>query len=255
MTVHPGAPPFGWDAEGAGTCKRSGLPLPPRAMWVRSADEVILGFDHYCFWIRRPIGLQNRKFFVLFLCWSCLLCMVGAFAMMEDATVLIDSGLSQIKKISHPYSYSELLAGETIGSVSQFQLKLCRLLVVSFESSRIVEALLPLLTSVIMSQDLFDFWRRCFVFVLLVADVVVGTLLLVFGVWHITLAARGRTTLDVSDDRYDVGWLANLRQVFGVNIFLWPFPLQGSGPSVDGLFYPEREDCRLVSRVHYHGRS
>ena len=59
-------------------CPRTGQLLPPRARHVRRAGAVILGFDHYCFWLGTAIGLHNRKYFVLFVCWSAVFCLVGA---------------------------------------------------------------------------------------------------------------------------------------------------------------------------------
>lgn len=112
-------------------CPRTSLQQPERAVWVANAGEMVLGLDHYCFWIGRPIGamhaslhpappasfcsplptphptppapsdrsptaaakphtptgrlnnppppgLRNRKFFILFLAYSSLLCAAGA---------------------------------------------------------------------------------------------------------------------------------------------------------------------------------
>ena len=63
--------------EEATTCPRTGQLLPPRARHLRRSGAVILGFDHYCFWLGTPIGLHNRKYFVLFVCWSAVFCFMG----------------------------------------------------------------------------------------------------------------------------------------------------------------------------------
>ena len=42
--------------EAATVCHRTGQLLPPRARYVRHSGHVVLGFDHYCFWLGSPVG-------------------------------------------------------------------------------------------------------------------------------------------------------------------------------------------------------
>ena len=50
----------------ASVCPRSGKLVPPGGLYVRRAGEsVILGFDHYCFWLGAPVGLRNRRHLTL----------------------------------------------------------------------------------------------------------------------------------------------------------------------------------------------
>ena len=82
QATDPGYAPQNWrethDGAGAYVCKRTGEVLPPRAMYVRRAGGVVLGLDHYCYWLGTPVGWGNRKFFVLFVCYSALFCAMGS---------------------------------------------------------------------------------------------------------------------------------------------------------------------------------
>ena len=55
------------------SCKRSGLLQPARGAFVSHEGKVVLALDHYCFWLGTTIGLRNRKYFLLFLLYSCAL--------------------------------------------------------------------------------------------------------------------------------------------------------------------------------------
>jgi hypothetical protein len=73
MFTPPLEPPQQWyDAGMPGEAdKRTGRSLPPRAYIFN--DQIVLGFDHYCGWLGSPIGLHNRKQFVLLLFYGALL--------------------------------------------------------------------------------------------------------------------------------------------------------------------------------------
>ena len=46
---------------------------PARGAFVSHEGKVVLALDHYCFWLGTTIGLRNRKYFLLFLLYSCAL--------------------------------------------------------------------------------------------------------------------------------------------------------------------------------------
>ena len=70
-------PRQGWPRVST-TCERSHELLPPRARFVGRVGEVILGLDHYCFYIGGPVGHRNRAHFLQFLAYAVLLCLFGA---------------------------------------------------------------------------------------------------------------------------------------------------------------------------------
>ena len=85
QVVNPGMATEAWTAGAlagehhATVCKRSGELLPERATYVRRAGGVVLGLDHFCGWLGTPVGLYNRKLFILFVSYSFLFCVVGFF--------------------------------------------------------------------------------------------------------------------------------------------------------------------------------
>ena len=73
-------------------------------------------------------------------------------------------------------------------------------------------------------------------------DAIAAVALLLFAGYHVYLVLYNKTTLGSDDEeahRFHVGWHANWCQVFGTQWSLWLLPLLGSGPSVDGLDWPE----------------
>ena len=187
------------------TCKRTGLLLPPRSrMWH---DEMILGFDHYCGWLGVPIGLHNRKAFVLFLGYGCLLTAVSAALLAYDLSkqrhLLEDSGVDP--------SRSSFLS-----DIGLF-LSPGYLLLVLFQ-----------LAGRVSLEGYTAF-----------VDLVVAALLLAFATYNMRLVLRNATTIDPRPSRYDVGRAANVRQVFGRKAALWWLPLEGE-PTVDGVDWPQQ---------------
>ena len=52
----------------------------------RISGKVILGLDHYCYWLGTPIGAHNRKAFVLFVAYSALFLVIGAAHSLHELT-------------------------------------------------------------------------------------------------------------------------------------------------------------------------
>ena len=73
-------------------------------------------------------------------------------------------------------------------------------------------------------------------------------LLGLFGGWHVWLVLRNRTTLAPNERRYDVGLVANVRQVMGRQAALWLLPIEGAGPTVDGIHWPLSPDADKHAR-------
>ena len=75
----------------------------------------------------------------------------------------------------------------------------------------------------------------------------VAFLMTTFLKFHIKLASENKTTIESLDKQgaefkspYDIGRSENLKQIFGINPYLWPFPIFcGSGkPIGDGIYWP-----------------
>ena len=84
-------------------------------------------------------------------------------------------------------------------------------------------------------------WLFCS-FVVAAIDGIAALLLLLFAGYHVSLVLTNRTSLGGDEeeaDRFHVGWHGNWCQVFGTRRALWLLPLLGSGPSADGLEWPE----------------
>jgi hypothetical protein len=82
-----------------------------------------------------------------------------------------------------------------------------------------------------------------------VFDSAAGLILGYFAAWHALLALRNATTLAPTERRWDVGRRRNWEQVFGRRPALWPLPLLGQGPAVDGLSWPLNPACKEVEGV------
>lgn len=225
----PGTLPPDWESQAASgveaaiVCPRTGRLVPPRSMYVRRAGAVILGIDHYCAWLGTPVGLCNRKLFILFVGYSALFCSIGA-----------------------GYSAFELFWAHPV------RLGLPSLLAAIREEGRrrlgLPDVRAGLLTIYSWSTALYsasgprDNGGQTYLLMVIgctVLNAVAGFLLSCLTLHQLMMVLFNRTTLMPADARYDVGFAANWAQVFGSNPLLWLLPIMGDGPGCDGLHYPE----------------
>ncbi|KAL1511329.1 hypothetical protein AB1Y20_006134 [Prymnesium parvum] len=203
MLTPPGAVPESWCGD---------MPLPPRARFVRRHGEAVLAFDHFCFWLGVPIGLRNRKPFVLYLCYSALL-VLFALCLVAYELRRISGGLTWRPSTT---TRADLAGGASLG------------------------VLLGSLKLVFLSLDEQTQEWAVWCFCLAVVDLIGVGLLVPFAAFHLQLVLYNRTSLGGDEAyRYDIGWAANWRQVFGARRSLWLLPIIGDGPTVDGLHWPE----------------
>jgi palmitoyltransferase len=77
MCLDPGTAPQQWveeheEDESLQRCRKSNLPKPPRAHYCSVTRRLVLNMDHFCPWVVNTVGFYNRKFFVLFLLYTCV---------------------------------------------------------------------------------------------------------------------------------------------------------------------------------------
>lgn len=71
---------FSTEGSSVNYCTKSNLFKPPRAHFCRMSERLILNMDHFCPWIGNTVGFCNRKFFILFLFYTCLTCSFAAIS-------------------------------------------------------------------------------------------------------------------------------------------------------------------------------
>jgi len=211
----------------ATTCKRTGRLLPPRARYVRRTGTVVIGLDHYCFWLGKPIGLFNRKFFVLFVAYSALFCAMGS---------------------AHSWYELLVLAPARLGAAPPPPLQLGRSVRAPVSAARACWSWLQALHG-----RASDAGHGGYLLALLATTLInpAGAVLLgMMALTQLLLVAYNRTSLEPDDDRYDVGVAANWRQVFGRSCWALPVrPQRGAAqPEADGLSWPTNPKGSQTSR-------
>jgi len=231
VTTHPGSVPEAWRAaalEGNELCvlhHSTGEPVPPRGRYYRRYGETLLAFDHHCWWIGRPIGLLNRKFFVLFVLYAASL---SGFGMVVSASDLKETlalpgtngSMSDTLALLSPFAFG------AIGGPMQA----------------------AMVGMAISHMEANEITRLVALYFLSVLDLVACLLLGLFGLWHVRMVRRNTLTVGVGPEeaRYDQGVAANIRQVFGRQRWLWCLPVWlDDAPSVadgrlDGIHWPTR---------------
>ena len=235
--------------ESSTVCPRTGQLLPPRSRYVRRADAVVLGFDHYCFWLGTPIGLHNRKHFILFISYSAAFCVMGSAHSLYELIYALPARMRwpafpwHIERPlvwRHPtdpswsallYAGLEWLSGGAHGRHGWFV-------------GLFVRAAQP---------DGPGLWYTCGLFASALINPVLGCFLLGFSLFQIWIVLHNRTSLDV-DDRYDVGYSQNWRQVFGGNWWLWSLPVDAAQRDVPWIGYLWPLNPSATVGLSRHGR-
>lgn len=251
--LDPGMASSEWDERARNgelsstVCKRTGKLLPARALYVRRANGVVLGVDHFCGWTGTVVGLRNRKLFVLFVCYSAIFCAMGTahsayalFCSLPEQVAALDVAVDDAssewsrcrERLRLPLALQNAFAQRSLGSIIWESLAACH---VAFAG------LLHLLGHARRAGHL--------VYAMLLAATVPANLLsaILLGslaIEHLRLISRNRTTLDPTNRMYDVGLWQNWRQWFGPQVLLWPLPVPASVGS-DGYQWPLNPKRRI----------
>lgn len=58
-----------------------GYVKPPHAHYSKVTQRMVLGYDHFCIWVGNDIGLMNFRYFIQFLFWTLISCMLSLSCM------------------------------------------------------------------------------------------------------------------------------------------------------------------------------
>jgi len=60
-------------------CPECKLPKPARSKHCRICNRCVARFDHHCIWLNNCVGINNTRWFIIFLLHHAMLCLYGAF--------------------------------------------------------------------------------------------------------------------------------------------------------------------------------
>ena len=217
----------------ARVCERSGELLPERAMFVRRAGGVVLGLDHFCGWLGTPVGLYNRKLFILFVSYSFLFCVMGFFHSLYALLCSLPDSLLP------PPPTPQTCAHLSVPDALRHALSQYRVTSIVWESGAACHQALGALIHVL--DHAADAGQL--VYALCLTATVPANLLACGFLGHLALGQliatlKNRTTLSPGDAKYDVGMSRNVRMVFGEETLLWALPTRPHILASDGYSWP-----------------
>lgn len=89
------------------SCSKCGAIKYPRTHHCSICNKCILNMDHHCPWIGQCVGLYNRRYFILFLVWSFLSCLLISIFSIPMFIILLSS-LSGISYYSDALLYDNI---------------------------------------------------------------------------------------------------------------------------------------------------
>eukprot|EP00347_Sterkiella_histriomuscorum_P017942 403347394 len=191
---------------------------PERCHHCSSCGRCVLNMDHHCPWINNCIGFWNRKHFILMLVY-----------------VLLTSYFTAIA-ISIPL-YQNIQQVIYLVNVQSFQ-----------NYTRFSEG----------DWKYEEAWDICALFIIVFIDIAVAFLITVFLKFHFMLLSQNKTTIENLEakgkffvSRFDKGLFDNFYQVFGTNMYLWPFPayFESGKPLGDGVNWVIKQQEEKVEYV------
>mmetsp|Transcript_14050 Transcript_14050/g.19544 ORF Transcript_14050/g.19544 Transcript_14050/m.19544 type:complete len:332 (+) Transcript_14050:20-1015(+) len=206
-----------WNGREVRKCTVCNIVKPDRTHHCRTCGRCSLKMDHHCPWVSNCVGWGNYKYFVLFLTYTVIICMVVSLSMLDW---VIENAFYE--KAGGPRNILQFLLF-IIATV--FGLGL---LMFTLTHYRMIFVNLTTLES--LNKRRFRRKRNS------------------------SAAHLDETSIEKTfRNPYDIGSKRNFEQVFGTNKLLWFFPLFTS--TGDGFHFPTRdtipkeEDDHLLPRV------
>eukprot|EP00754_Rhynchopus_humris_P041519 Rhum_TRINITY_DN25076_c0_g1::Rhum_TRINITY_DN25076_c0_g1_i1::g.181107::m.181107/K20028/ZDHHC2_15_20; palmitoyltransferase ZDHHC2/15/20 len=214
VMISPGTVPTFWNDSVAETapdshtiCRKCNMYKPPRSHYDSATQRLVLNMDHYCPWVANTVGYFNRKFFILFVLYTCissLYVVITLLTVYHDQVFPFHSISSGSDKTPPPPPNETASPSATPAPGTQS----------------------------VGSQLLFR--------VVFIVNAFFAVVLCFFTFFHIRLALSNETTIEneKAAAKYDVGKWDNWQQVFGENPWYWFLPLWGNGPGGNGIDWP-----------------
>lgn len=239
------------------TCPQTGDLLPPRARYVRRAGGVVLGFDHFCYWLGTPIGIHNRKAFVLFVSYSAIFLIMGTGHSLYEITYAMPVRMGYPPfpwANTQPLPWRPEAAGvpadgnsTTAAGADTYGALAYRLVawLIGGAHGRIgwFVHFLDSASGPTGPGLLYTFAVGATV----VLNVLAAILMACFALFQFSFVLTNQTALTPRlERRFDVGWARNWQQVMGSSALLWTVPIANG--VADGHSWPVNANTPIGPR-------